>query len=102
VARLIEDVEVVAASPELRTDPETPGISRVAVGPRLPFFTGSLRGVVVEAAAAPVDLAEASRLLAPGARLVVTGGSDGSAAALEGAGLELLMESETVVVGARN
>jgi hypothetical protein len=101
VAAMIEGIEVVAAHPGLRGLPEIAGVSRIAMGPRFPFQTGTLQGVALSGEGGRRDLTEAVRVLARGARLVLMTPPQGSAGAMEEAGLELLLEAETAVVGAR-
>jgi hypothetical protein len=101
VAAMIEGIEVVAAHPGLRKLSESAGVSRVAIGARFPFQTGSLRGVVLEGGRGRRDLAEGIRVLARGARLVLTAPPGGSGEVMEEAGLELLMDAKQAVVGAR-
>jgi hypothetical protein len=101
VAAMIEGIEVVAAHPGLRNLPEAPGVSRVAIGARFPFQTGSLRGVVLQGERGRRDLAEGIRVLARGARLVLTAPPEGLGDVVEEAGLELLLDAKQAVVGAR-
>lgn len=101
LAAMIEDIEIVALDPALRVQPEEPGVSRILAGPRLPFFTGSLRGVVLEGHAQAEGLDDAVRVLGPGSRLVVRRPAAGLLAGLEAAGLEVLLQTEKVVVATR-
>lgn len=101
VAELVEGIEVVAVHAGLLGDEERPGVSRIVCGEGLPFFSGSLRGVVVEGPWPSEGVREAIRVLAPGARLVWLDPPAGPIEGLEAAGIELLMEAHSVLVGAR-
>ena len=98
---LAEGIEVVAVHAGLLGDEERPGVSRIVCGEGLPFFSGSLRGVVVEGPWPSEGVREAIRVLAPGAHLVWLDPPAGSIEGLEAAGIELLMEAHSVLVGAR-
>jgi uncharacterized protein YbaR (Trm112 family) len=102
LAGMIEDIEVVALHPGLRRAPETPGVTRIDTAERLPFFTGSLRGVVLEGGVDEDALAEALRVLAPGARLVIRFPREGVVERLESLGLDLLLATGKAVVAARD
>lgn len=101
LAEMIEGIEVVAAHPGLRGAPESAGVSRAALGDRLPFHSGSLRGVALDGREAARRRGEALRVLAPGARLVVADPEPDSVPELEAAGLELLLVTAKAVVGER-
>lgn len=103
LVEMIEGVEIVAAHPGLQGREEEPGVSRIATGDRLPFSSGSLRGVVVDGDGPWVrpDLAEAVRVLGRGARLVVRSPVAEVTDRVGDAGLDLLLESERFVVAAR-
>jgi uncharacterized protein YbaR (Trm112 family) len=104
LAAMIPEVEVVALHPETRHWAPAAGVSRGEVASTLPFFSGALRGVALDTSVVSRDaLAEPVRVLAPGSRLVLelTPGDDRVAwqAALEGAGLELLLATDRRIVG---
>ncbi|MSR21992.1 MAG: hypothetical protein EXR92_00290 [Gemmatimonadetes bacterium] len=101
LAGLVEGIEVVAAHHGLRDSPESSGVSRVACGGRLPFFNGSLRGAVLEGVPGRDALGEGIRILASGARLVLLDPPGDALEQMEAGGIELLMESDSVLVGAR-
>ncbi len=101
LAAMLDSIEVAAVHPALRGEPETEGVTRIAIGERFPFFTASLRGVVLEGEAGGEWLPEAFRVLAPSSRLVYFDPPPGTKNRLEAEGLELLMEAESVLVGVR-
>ncbi len=101
LSRMIDGIEMIAVHPELRTDPEQDGVSRIAITDRLPFLTGCLRGVVLEGATAPSLLGEATRVLGPGSRLVILWPPEGTGAEMERHELDLLIEADDTLVGVR-
>lgn len=101
LSAMIEGIEVVAAHPGLREVSEIPGVTRISIPDRLPFFTGGLRGVVIEGAEGRDLTAEAVRTLGPGSRLVFFDPPAGAEREMEALGLDLLLEAESVLVGAR-
>lgn len=101
LADLLDDIEVVAVWPPLRERPERAGISRLAAGPGLPFFSGTLRGVALAGAAADRFLAEAARVVAPTGRVVVFDAPDGARERLEDLGLSTVLREPGLVVASR-
>jgi uncharacterized protein YbaR (Trm112 family) len=99
LAAMVERIEVVAAHAGLRNFPETPGVSRLRVGERLPFRSGTLRGAAAGGREADRHLAEAVRVLAPGARLVVVEPEGDLEQRMEDSGLELLLVTARALVG---
>lgn len=98
LAAAAEDLQVVGVDADLVGWPDAPGVSRLIAGPGLPFFTGMLRGAAVDGRLDPSWLAEAARVVAPGARVVVTRASPDAVRVLEDAGLHVVAaEAETVV-----
>jgi uncharacterized protein YbaR (Trm112 family) len=102
VAALVPEVEVVAFTPEPLAGDEPERVSRVAGGPRLPFRGGSMRGVALTGGADAALLAEAARVLAPGARILVDPASPETAALLADAGAETLLEQDGAVLAWRS
>lgn len=101
LAAMVEGIEVVAAHPALRARPEAGGVSRLALGERFAFLSGSVRGAVLQGGEASAFLGEAMRILSPGARLVLLDPPETAKERLEKAGFDLLLEAETALVGAR-
>jgi len=95
LAALVAGLEVVAADPALAGWREEPGVSRIAVGPGLPFRDGVFRGVALAGGGAE-EAGEAVRVLAPGGRLVLEGPA--AAARVAELGLELLVAGGGAVV----
>lgn len=96
IAALVPEVEILAVDSALASFPEQPGVSRVAAGASLPFASHSLRAVALTGG--DERLAEALRMLAPGGRIVLDPAAPGGADALRGAGLQILLDEEGVVV----
>lgn len=101
LARAVDGVEVVAVDPDLATWPELPRVSRMTARPGLPFFDGTLRGVVVDGALGPRWIREAARVVARLSRVVVVDAPADGSALLEEAGLKVLAEETGTIVAAR-
>jgi uncharacterized protein YbaR (Trm112 family) len=97
MAALVEGVEVIAVSP-VPTPADAPGVSAVAAGAVLPLRDRVLTGAALTGSASVEMVAEALRVLRPGARLVVTEAGEGTAGWLRGAGAGVLLEQDGVVV----
>lgn len=102
LAAMLENVEVVTISGELRAWEEATGVSRLAAGPGLPFYSRRIRGVVLDGAAGRPYLDHALRVVGPGGRVVVLDAPDGARAALEDAGLETVLDDRGVVAAVRS
>jgi uncharacterized protein YbaR (Trm112 family) len=98
VAALVPELEVVALTAEPQPGEERAGVSRIAADAGLPFRARTLRGVALTGGADRAGLAEAVRVLQPGARLVVEGAPDGTAALVAGLGAQVMLEQEGTVV----
>jgi len=98
IAALVPELEVVALASEPEDGEERPGVSRVASGAALPFRSGTLRGVALTGGADPARLAEAARVLQPGARLVVERAPAGTAQTIAALGAQVMLEQEGTVV----
>ncbi|HEY8485720.1 MAG TPA: hypothetical protein VIL13_13985 [Longimicrobiales bacterium] len=98
IAGVVEGIEVVAVDPSLAGWPEVPGVSRLATGAQLPFFSGTMRAVALTGERAERLLEEGARVVSRLGRLVVQGAGRGVVERLARAGLEpLAAEGETVV-----
>ena len=95
---IVEGIEVAAIHPPLRVAREQEGVSRIAISDRLPFLTGSIRGLVLEGGMGVALLPEAARVLGRGSRLVVLGPPANVAPALEARGFHPLMQSDEALV----
>lgn len=94
----VEDLQVAALDPDLRSWPESGGVSRLVTAPGLPFFSRTLRGLVVDGRLGNATLVEAARVVARLSRVLVVRAPENAHEILEKAGLSILAsESETVV-----
>jgi len=99
---LPDGAEVVALDEAARSWPEQPGISRLVAGPGMPFFSQTVRGVLLHGADSWYqDLAEAARVLAPRHRVVVLDAPDDAADRLAAAGLQGAVRSGRLAAVAR-
>lgn len=97
LAALVPEVEVVELRAE-RGGGSSPGVDEVLSERGFPFADGALRGVALQRYGDRQDLAEAMRVVVPGARVVVEDGGSGAEAMLRSMGAEILLsEGETVV-----
>ena len=101
LVQAVPELDAVAVDPEAAAWPETERISRVAAWPRLPFFSSSLRGVVVDGRLGRAMLFEAARVTARLSRTVVVDAGAEAAEVLREAGLEVLAGERGTVVAAR-
>ena len=97
----IDDVEVVGVDPDLRAWPETEGVSRIAARPRLPFFSGRIRGVALEGTGTAEFLDEAVRVVGPRGRVAVLDAPGGTRERLEEHGLEVVLDDQGAVAAVR-
>jgi uncharacterized protein YbaR (Trm112 family) len=74
------------------------GVNWIRHGARLPFRTGSLRGVAIAGPSAGELLEECARALASGGRIVIESAPAGMVDRLAALGLELLLAQDGVVV----
>jgi len=100
LAAMIDGIEILAVDPALRTVREQPGVTRMQVGVRLPFQVAGLRGVVLHGEEGEALFDEGLRVLSPGGRLVYFAPPSSARARMETARMELLLEADTVLVGA--
>lgn len=101
LAGRVPDVEVVALDPDTRGWKGVEGVSRMASRPGIPFFSRTLRGVVVDGALGRRMLAEAARVVARTGRVVVEHAPEDAGGLLEEGGLKVLAQEAGTVVAAR-
>ncbi len=101
LSRRIEGIEVVAVHPDLRDEPEQAGVSRIAASERLPFLSGSVRGVVLEGKGGRALIGEAARVLGTGCRLVLLSPDTRIRSDLAAHGLKVLIDSDSAVLCVR-
>jgi uncharacterized protein YbaR (Trm112 family) len=100
-AQQVHGIEVAAVDEDLSSWPETPGVSRLAARPGLPFFGRAMRGSVVDGGLGDVWIREAARVVAPLGRVVVVWAPQGTERTLSEAGLAILASEGGTVVAAR-
>jgi hypothetical protein len=100
LVKMVEGVEVVAVSPDLRAIPESAGVNRIAVSGVLPFKSGVLRGVALTGGEEGL-LEEVVRVTAPIGRIVVLESNPETEPHIRDLGLEVLIAEGQVVVAAR-
>jgi uncharacterized protein YbaR (Trm112 family) len=101
LAALVEDVEVVVAQPDAQPHGAAEGVSVLRIGPRIPLYDGSMRGVVVGAEALQLS-AEAVRVCAIAGRIVVLGDPARARSALDERSVRVLAERADALVAVRH
>lgn len=101
LARRIPEVEAVTVHPAADAWEETAGVSRLRVGPVLPFSPRTFRGVLLERPGGREPLREAARLLGGEGRVVVLEADGETAGHLMAAGLTVQLDDQGVVVAGR-
>ena len=98
VASLLPDVEVVALAPRFDFGPP-PGATHIVASERLPLRDESLTGIVLAGSWAELLLDDASRCLAPSARIVLLDASEGGKEAFRARDITVLADEAGVLVG---
>jgi hypothetical protein len=98
---MVEGIEVAVLRAPLQGEIEQKGVSRLSVSDRLPFFTGSVRGAVIEGDSGVALLSEVARVLRTGARLVFLGPPGDAGALVRAHGLQSIAESAEALVSQR-
>lgn len=98
LSELLGQVEVVAVDPGVKGTPEREGVSRMISGPGIPFFSGSLRGVILSGEVSELTLAESARVLAPGGCVAVLQAPPEARSRLESLGLKTILEEGGILL----
>lgn len=101
IASLIEHIEVIAGTDVPDTGRPAAGVSRIAIGGRLPFYSGHVHGVALSGGAADALLEEGVRVLRPLGRLVLEPAPPDAEERIRRAGLHILAHQDTTLVAAR-
>jgi uncharacterized protein YbaR (Trm112 family) len=97
----VPDLDAVVVDADVASWAEHPRVSRVVSWPSLPFFSGMLRGVVVDGRLGRAMLFEAARVTAGKCRTVVVEADDDAPDVLKEAGLSVLAAEAGTVVATR-
>ena len=97
----VTDLDAVVVDADTASWEEHAAVSRIVSWPGLPFFSGMLRGVVVDGRLGKAVLFEAARVTAPKCRTVVVEADGNAVQVLEEAGLSVLASEAGTVVAAR-
>jgi len=95
------EIDLVGIDADLIEWRDAHGWSRMVSRPGLPFLTGVLRGVAADGRLGEAWIAEAARVCAPLARVVVTDAPDEASVWLERSGLGILVTEPGTVVAVR-
>ncbi len=98
LAEIIGGVEVVGLDPNLIGEEESEGVSRMVAGARIPFFSGSFRGILLSGETKEQELEEAARVVAPFGRVVVLEAPPEAILWVEALGLKVLLREGGALV----
>ena len=98
LAALLDDIHVVGADADLARWPNDPSWSRIVSHPGIPFFSRSLRGVVIDGRLDRDWFEEAARVIAPMSRVVVVNAATTAPEWLQAAGLSIMADESGRVV----
>ena len=101
LAQLIDGVEVVAIGADLMEGEESEGVSRMVAGHRIPFSSGTFRGILLSGEVAALDFDEAVRAVGPSGRIVVLDTPPESEEWVEAHGLNVLLQEGRVLITQR-
>jgi uncharacterized protein YbaR (Trm112 family) len=97
----VTDLDAVVVDADVASWSEHPRVSRIVSWPGLPFFSGVLRGAVVDGRLGQAMLFEAARVTAPKCRTVVIEAGGDATEVLREAGLSVLAAEAGTVVATR-
>ena len=98
LVQLVPGVEVVGLGPHLMGEPESEGVSRMDSHLRIPFFSDSLRGILLSGGIEERDIDEAVRVVAPSGRVVVFDASLEDGRRVEALGMRIILQEDGVLV----
>ena len=98
LASLLDDIHVVGADADLARWPADPAWSRIVSHPGIPFFSRTLRGVVIDGRLERHWFEEAARVIAPMSRVVVVNAATTAHEWLQVAGLSIMADESGRVV----
>ncbi len=104
IARLVRGIEVLVVGwggrGVVAEGTDAGGVSAFVTGPRLPLRDGAVRGVVADGDGGEEWWDEGRRVLVPGGRIAISGGTDEARDWVRGAGLGVVLDERGMVVGA--
>ena len=98
LASLLDDIHVVGADADLARWPADPAWSRIVSHPGIPFFSRTLRGVVIDGRLDRHWFEEAARVIVPMSRVVVVNAAATASEWLQAAGLSIMADESGRVV----
>jgi uncharacterized protein YbaR (Trm112 family) len=98
LAALLDNIHVVGADADLARWPADPSWSRIVSQPGIPFFSRTLRGVVIDGRLERHWFEEAVRVIAPMSRVVVVNAATTAHEWLQVAGLSIMADESGRVV----
>jgi len=98
LASLLDDIHVVGADADLARWPADSAWSRIVSHPGIPFFSRTLRGVVIDGRLDRHWFEEAARVIAPMSRVVVVNAATTASEWLQAAGLSIMADESGRVV----
>jgi len=98
LASLLDDIHVVGADADLARWPADSAWSRIVSHPGIPFFSRTLRGVVIDGRLDRHWFEEAARVIAPMSRVVVVNAATTASEWLQVAGLSIMADESGRVV----
>ena len=101
LVELIPDVEVVAMDPSLRGEGESQGVSRLASGSGIPFFSATFRGVAFDGDGGEGEISELVRVASPLARVLALNAGKDLTDRLEALGMRVLLAEGPMTLAVR-
>lgn len=98
LAGLLDDIHIVGMDQDLVQWPAESSLNRIVSKPGIPFFSQTLRGVVIDGRLGQHWFDEAARVIAPMCRVIVLNASLTGAKWLQISGLEVIANESGVVV----
>ena len=98
LAALLDNIQVVGMDADLGTWSGDPSWNRIVSHPGIPFFSCTLRGVVIDGRLSRQWFEEAARVIAPVSRVIVVNAAPTATEWLQDAGLEIMADESGRVV----
>jgi len=101
LVELIGGVEVVAMGPGFIEGEESKGVSRMAAGHKIPFSSGTFRGILLSGEVTALDFEEAVRAVGPSGRIVVLDAGSEAEGWVGPHGAKVLLQEGSVLITQR-